>query len=114
LHSAAVLKVRRHHAASRISTIEEARLHGLIITTYQTVESEWRAASMSESTLLFSINWRRIILDEGKYFLPAICMTPESDFASALYQQSPKQDFQGYLQSRGRITMGRYWNATSE
>ncbi|KAH8698038.1 SNF2 family N-terminal domain-containing protein [Phaeosphaeriaceae sp. PMI808] len=67
LRDVALLKVRRHHGSSRISTIDEARSCGLVITTYQTVETEWRAGMVSESSLLFSVNWQRIVLDEAHY-----------------------------------------------
>ena len=49
----------------RVLRIEELSQSHVIITTYQTVESEWRRASHSQPTILFSVRWRRIVLDEG-------------------------------------------------
>ncbi|KAL1798026.1 hypothetical protein ACET3X_004632 [Alternaria dauci] len=66
-HDVTVLRIRRHHGLSRITTIDEARSHRLVLTTYQTVETEWREQSSSAASPLFAINWRRIILDEAHY-----------------------------------------------
>jgi SNF2 family DNA or RNA helicase len=38
----------------------------VVITTYQTVDSEWRKLAGNRPSVLFSVCWRRIILDEGK------------------------------------------------
>lgn len=42
-----------------------AKLPDIILTTYQTVEAEYRRAKGSSGTLA-CIKWRRIILDEGE------------------------------------------------
>ena len=59
------MRTRRHHASKRVLSIEELSSFHVIITTYQTVESEWRRSSQSQPTILFSVRWRRIVLDEG-------------------------------------------------
>ena len=60
-----LLKIKRHHGLSRIASIDEARSHRLVLTTYQTVETEWRERLSPTASPLVAINWRRIILDEG-------------------------------------------------
>ncbi|KAF2001861.1 hypothetical protein P154DRAFT_521342 [Amniculicola lignicola CBS 123094] len=60
--------IRRHHGPSRGLNILEASQYHVVITTYQTVEAEWRRSrSVAETPLLFSTQWRRIILDEAHY-----------------------------------------------
>ncbi|OCL07433.1 hypothetical protein AOQ84DRAFT_377686 [Glonium stellatum] len=56
------LVIRRHHAAKRVTKKPQLDNCDVVITTYQTIESEWRKGSGS---LLFSLYWRRIILDEA-------------------------------------------------
>ncbi|OCL00503.1 uncharacterized protein K441DRAFT_651441 [Cenococcum geophilum 1.58] len=58
------LVIRRHHAGKRITKKSQLDNCNVVITTYQTTESEWRKGSGS---LLFSLHWRRIILDEAHY-----------------------------------------------
>ena len=60
-----MLKWQRHHATKRIKTLEELESSDVVITTYQTLVSEFRKHA-DELQLMFSVNWRRVILDEGK------------------------------------------------
>ncbi|KAF1849354.1 uncharacterized protein K460DRAFT_305410 [Cucurbitaria berberidis CBS 394.84] len=64
LKSPQSLRIRRHHASRRVLGIDELRRYDVIITTYQTVESEWRTCSQSKPLPLFAAHWRRIVLDE--------------------------------------------------
>ncbi|KAF2178229.1 hypothetical protein K469DRAFT_675844 [Zopfia rhizophila CBS 207.26] len=57
----------RHRASKRVQDVTQ--LHGcnVVITTYQTVEYEWRRSVGTMTPFLFSVQWRRIILDEAHY-----------------------------------------------
>jgi SWI/SNF-related matrix-associated actin-dependent regulator of chromatin subfamily A3 len=59
--------IRRHHGSQRIVDIEQLRSCNVIITTYQTVEAEWRRSVTTKSPFLFSVYWQRIILDEAHH-----------------------------------------------
>jgi SWI/SNF-related matrix-associated actin-dependent regulator of chromatin subfamily A3 len=61
------LVIRRHHGSQRIVDIEQLRSCNVVITTYQTVEAEWRRSVSTKSPFLFSVYWRRIILDEAHH-----------------------------------------------
>jgi SNF2 family DNA or RNA helicase len=37
----------------------------MVLTTYHTVAAEWKADKGSRKSPLFSVRWKRIILDEG-------------------------------------------------
>jgi SWI/SNF-related matrix-associated actin-dependent regulator of chromatin subfamily A3 len=37
----------------------------LVLTTYHTVAAEWKGKSESQTSILFSQKWRRLVLDEG-------------------------------------------------
>ncbi|GKT76547.1 hypothetical protein ColTof4_08970 [Colletotrichum tofieldiae] len=61
------LKYRRHHGKSRL-IMNEVNRDGVnvVLTTYHTVSTEWRAGDGMQTSPLFAVRWRRIILDEGK------------------------------------------------
>ncbi|KAI0376507.1 SNF2 family N-terminal domain-containing protein [Hypomontagnella monticulosa] len=54
---------RRHHGQSRFGT-QTSPYPDIVITTYQTVQSEYKRRNQRPSTL-FSYHWHRIILDEA-------------------------------------------------
>ena len=56
---------RRHHGKSRLANASDLEEYLVILTTYQTISSEWSYSSDQQHSLLFSTRWRRIILDEG-------------------------------------------------
>lgn len=57
------LRCSRHYGKTRLSDISEIASLDVVLTTYHTVSSDWHSGKPS---LLFSVDWRRIILDEGK------------------------------------------------
>jgi hypothetical protein len=67
LHENADVHIRRHHGSKRITHINELQHCNVLITTYQTLESEWRKSTDVEPLPLFSVYWRRIIMDEAHY-----------------------------------------------
>lgn len=42
----------------------------VVLTTYHTVSAEWRADETKRDSILFSVEWKRIILDEGNSVQP--------------------------------------------
>ncbi|RYP60974.1 hypothetical protein DL769_007911 [Monosporascus sp. CRB-8-3] len=58
------LKLMRHHAKSRLTCLEDIRSVDVVLTTYHTVSAEWNERDPS-SSLLFSVRWKRIVLDEA-------------------------------------------------
>ncbi|CAD6565732.1 MAG: hypothetical protein ASARMPREDX12_006745 [Alectoria sarmentosa] len=54
-----------YHGPKRSENKTSMLAHDIVITTYDVVATEWK--SLDKGTRpLFSINWRRIVLDEGK------------------------------------------------
>ncbi|OHW90951.1 alpha-mannosyltransferase [Colletotrichum incanum] len=62
------LKYRRHHGKSRLA-MNEVNRDGLkvVLTTYHTVSTEWSAGDDTQTSPLFAVRWRRIVLDEAHY-----------------------------------------------
>ena len=64
------LKVLVHHGSSRIRSAQDVRDIDVVVTTYGTVTTDHFGSksskkSSSSASGLASINWRRIVLDEG-------------------------------------------------
>ncbi|PHH81832.1 hypothetical protein CDD82_7766 [Ophiocordyceps australis] len=59
------LKFRRHHGKTRLSSPKDATAYNIILTTYHTVAIDLRTGNTRNQSPLFSIFWRRIILDEA-------------------------------------------------
>ncbi|KAI1758876.1 SNF2 family N-terminal domain-containing protein [Hypoxylon sp. FL1150] len=57
----------RHHGKDRLTNIEEFRSVNVILTTYHTVSAEWKYQQATQNSVLYSVNWRRIILDEAHF-----------------------------------------------
>ncbi|KAM0461239.1 hypothetical protein ACHAPV_004557 [Trichoderma viride] len=58
---------RRHHGKSRLVAESDLTDTLVVLTTYNTVSSDWKVTSGEPSSLLFSTKWRRIILDEAHF-----------------------------------------------
>ncbi|PTB69763.1 hypothetical protein BBK36DRAFT_1188398 [Trichoderma citrinoviride] len=58
---------RRHHGKSRLADASDLEDYLVVLTTYQTISSEWSYSSNQQHSLLFSTRWRRIILDEAHF-----------------------------------------------
>jgi hypothetical protein len=56
---------RRHHGKDRLLDIGKIDGTNVLLTTYQTVSADWKKWKSSGTTILFSVQWKRIILDEG-------------------------------------------------
>ncbi|KAI0470248.1 hypothetical protein F4859DRAFT_486125 [Xylaria cf. heliscus] len=61
------LKWCRHHGKNRIGNFEELCSQNIILTTYHTVSAEWKAYKNKQASILFSIEWKRVILDEAHF-----------------------------------------------
>jgi len=58
------LSWRRHHGRDKIKIAEELRPHDIVVTTYQTLLSEWRRNDCGHQPM-YAHDWHRIILDEA-------------------------------------------------
>ncbi|KAI1074222.1 SNF2 family N-terminal domain-containing protein [Whalleya microplaca] len=59
------LRYRRHHGKNRAIGVEEFETVNIVLTTYHTVSAEWKQDTGKSP--LFSVHWRRIILDEAHF-----------------------------------------------
>ncbi|KAH6619377.1 SNF2 family N-terminal domain-containing protein [Chaetomium sp. MPI-SDFR-AT-0129] len=61
------MKFWRHHAKTRLNDVKELDGINVVFTTYQTVSADRKPANRSAPSILFSVRWRRIILDEAHF-----------------------------------------------
>ena len=64
------IRATLHHGQNRFQKASELLNHDVVLTTYDTVRSEWSSKKMSgisEKAPLYSIEWQRIVLDEGLF-----------------------------------------------
>ncbi|KAL6900038.1 hypothetical protein GGI43DRAFT_406165 [Trichoderma evansii] len=61
------LKWRRHYGKTRFMNQYEIDDVNVVLTTYHTVSAEWKGGREAESSILFSVRWKRIILDEAHF-----------------------------------------------
>ena len=54
-----------YHGPKRSADIVSMLAHDVVITTYDVVATEWKSVDKGPRPL-FLVNWRRIVLDEGK------------------------------------------------
>jgi SNF2 family DNA or RNA helicase len=59
------MKCLLHHGKERLKDRSDLDSIDVVLTTYHTLVSEFRKHH-DEKTLPFAVNWRRIVLDEGK------------------------------------------------
>jgi hypothetical protein len=59
------MKILRHHGKERVTDICEIEAVNIVLTTYHTISADWTKKS-SGSNVMFSVRWKRIILDEGE------------------------------------------------
>ncbi|KAJ6785626.1 hypothetical protein PWT90_00499 [Aphanocladium album] len=58
------LKFARHHAKSKLTSFGDIAGVDVVLTTYHTLSAEWSETGKT-SSLLFSVKWKRIVLDEA-------------------------------------------------
>ncbi len=62
------LRCLLYHGPKRSNDVHSMLAHDMVLTTYDMVATEWKNLDMG-SRPLFSVTWRRIVLDEGKSLL---------------------------------------------
>ncbi|KAF4437905.1 alpha-1,6-mannosyltransferase subunit [Fusarium austroafricanum] len=67
------LSCHRHHREGRLTSITEIEQANIVLTTYHTISAEWSQSGKAKSSILFSVRWRRVILDEAICALEARC-----------------------------------------
>ena len=70
------LQWRRHHRQHRLTNIAQLAHFNIILTTYQTIASDWK--NHRASSILFSTRWHRIILDEAHQISDSHTRTAEA------------------------------------
>ena len=58
-----------YHGPKRSEDTVAMLAHDIVITTYDVVATEWKSVEKGPRPL-FLVNWRRIVLDEGKLLCP--------------------------------------------
>ena len=58
-----------YHGPKRSADMVSMLAHDVVITTYDVVATEWKSVDKGPRPL-FLVNWRRIVLDEGKLSCP--------------------------------------------
>ena len=58
-----------YHGPKRSEDMVSMLSHDIVITTYDVAATEWKSVNKGPRPL-FSVNWRRIVLDEGKLLCP--------------------------------------------
>jgi SNF2 family DNA or RNA helicase len=59
-----VMRFCRHHGKERIGNIQAIERMNIVLTTYHTLSADWNNNDNARRTM-FSVRWRRIILDEA-------------------------------------------------
>lgn len=91
-----------YHGSKRSSLANEVLAADVVITTYETVRTEW--ADQSGARPLQCVKWLRIVLDEGKYH-PLRVLALDSYFHSSSYPKPLETILSLGLGSTGTISM---------
>ena len=59
-----------YHGPKRSADIASMLAYEIVITTYDVVATEWKSVDKGPRPL-FRVNWRRIVLDEGRLLYPS-------------------------------------------
>lgn len=58
------MRYRRHHGKDRVNDFQHIAAMNIVLTTYHTLSADWKSSDDSRRTI-FSVRWRRIVLDEA-------------------------------------------------
>lgn len=61
------LSYSRYHGNEKSATRQTFHTDRLVLTTYHTVSAEWKQSAGSSDSTLFSVCWRRVVLDEAHF-----------------------------------------------
>lgn len=59
------LRFCRHHGKTKLTALSDIDAVNVVLTTYHTLSADWKSCKASENHIMFSVRWRRVILDEG-------------------------------------------------
>ena len=59
------LKFCRHHGKMRLSKVSDLDAVNIVLTTYHTLSADWKSSKSDTDHIVFSVRWRRVILDEA-------------------------------------------------
>lgn len=59
------MKICRHHGKTRLAKLADIDAMNVVLTTYHTLSADWKAWKKNGDHVVFSVRWRRIILDEA-------------------------------------------------
>lgn len=55
----------RHHGKFRLNTLSDLGSKNIVLTTYHTLSVDWQASKATGDHIMFSVRWRRVVLDEA-------------------------------------------------
>lgn len=59
------MNVKLHYGKTRLNNLKDLEGIDIVLTTYHTISAEWNSGMEDEKSMVFSLHWRRIVLDEG-------------------------------------------------
>lgn len=60
------MRCRRHHGKARIHDFHDINAVNIVLTTYHTLSADWKVWNSTGEHVMFSVRWKRIVLDEGR------------------------------------------------
>ncbi|KAM0371936.1 hypothetical protein ACHAPK_004484 [Fusarium culmorum] len=86
------LTYHQYHQKGRQISVNKLEGTHIVLTTYHTISAEWNSSNKGKPSVLFSVCWNRIILDEGKLKLLSKCLLLRRDNGTA--SLPPRKDMQ--------------------
>ncbi|KXJ88105.1 SNF2 family N-terminal domain-domain-containing protein [Microdochium bolleyi] len=61
------INIHIHHGKTRLEEYTTLKRGDIVLTTFHTVSADWKPTNSSHESFIFSLRWRRIILDEAHF-----------------------------------------------
>jgi hypothetical protein len=89
---------RRHHGKNRLTDLCELEAVNVLLTTYHTLSADWKTQETSvEGHFIFSVRWKRIVLDEGRLLHTPIRKKQSLNIASPSHPEHEDADGPSHL-----------------